>query len=166
MTGLGGSGWRLLAVVIQEAVRGLSPPDEPGPRRVKVLQILGPAALNEHVLLEQRGCRGLVIVISLWDSLKHARPGLASRGADQTEITHVNIEKEEKASVRDLRYEDVTGNLKTSQTSARPRERLRFFRPLLPCFSSAKISTTSWGIRSPNPMESRFDIPTHSGATP
>lgn len=32
---------------------------------VKVLQILGPAGLNEHILLEQRGCRGLFIVIFL-----------------------------------------------------------------------------------------------------
>lgn len=29
---------------------------------VKVLQVLGPAALNEDVLLEQRGCWGLVIL--------------------------------------------------------------------------------------------------------
>lgn len=56
--------------------------------------------------------------------------------------------------------------LPLSQPRARRRERLRFFRPLLLCFSWAKISTTSWGIRSPNPSESRFDIPPHTGARP
>lgn len=53
-----------------------------------------------------------------------------------------------------------------SQPRARPRELLRFFRLLLLCFSWARIFTTSWGIRSPRPNESRFDIPTHTGGKP
>lgn len=53
-----------------------------------------------------------------------------------------------------------------SQPRARPSERLRFFWLFLPCLSWEKISTTSWGIRSPTPRESRFDMPTHSRATP
>lgn len=37
---------------------------------VKVLQVLRPACLNEHILLKQQGCQGFVVIISLWDSLK------------------------------------------------------------------------------------------------
>lgn len=53
-----------------------------------------------------------------------------------------------------------------SQPRALPRELLRFFWLLLLCFSWARIFTTSWGIRSPRPNESRFDIPTHTGGKP
>lgn len=53
-----------------------------------------------------------------------------------------------------------------SHPKARPRERVRFFRPLLPFFSWAKMLTTSWGSRSPNPSESRFDMPLRTGAMP
>lgn len=49
---------------------------------------------------------------------------------------------------------------------ALPRERVRFFRPLLPFFSRTKMLTTSWGSRSPNPSESRFDMPLQTGAMP
>lgn len=38
--------------------------------RVKVLQVLGPTGLYEHILLDHQGIQGLVIVISFWNSFK------------------------------------------------------------------------------------------------
>lgn len=40
---------------------------------MQVLQVLWPAGLDKHVLLEQRGRRGLVIVLKLQDSWRKRR---------------------------------------------------------------------------------------------